>query len=171
MGFSKRTYRSLRDLVRDLRAVLSRRRQMGPLMRGESLDAAFRERLMLAVTAVNGCRYCSFVHARQALVAGLSGSEIEALGQGIAEGSPPDQAPALLYAQHWAEADGRPDPTAREQIVQRYGEQTTEAIELAMRVIRMANLMGNTFDLVLYRISFGRWDVDRPPRMGRHMSA
>jgi hypothetical protein len=27
---------------------------------------AFRERLMLAVTVVNGCRYCSYFHARQA---------------------------------------------------------------------------------------------------------
>lgn len=31
---------------------------------------------MLAVTQVNGCRYCSYVHARMALQAGLSEQEI-----------------------------------------------------------------------------------------------
>ena len=39
----------------------------------------FRERLMLAVTAVNGCRYCSYAHTRAALKGGLSREEISGL--------------------------------------------------------------------------------------------
>ena len=141
----------------DFRAIMSRRGEIRPLMRGAVIDAAFRERLMLAVTQVNGCRYCAYGHARQALAEGISAEEVEALGQGMFEGSPAEEAPALLYAQHWAEADGKPDPAVREQMVERYGEQVTEAMELALRMIRMGNLVGNTWDYVVYRVSFGRW--------------
>jgi hypothetical protein len=65
--------------------------------------------------------------------------------------------PALLYAKHWAESDGTPDLETRKQIVEIYGEETTKSMELAMRMIRMGNLMGNTWDYILYRISFGHW--------------
>ena len=134
-------------------------------MRGGSLDPAFRERLMLAVTAVNGCRYCSYFHARQALVVGISAQEADALAAGVMDGCPPEQLPAVLYAQHWAESDGRPDPAARQRIVELYGSGTTEAIELVLHTIRMGNMAGNTFDYLLYRLSFGRWNVDRAPRV------
>lgn len=126
-------------------------------MRGEDLDHAFRERLMLVVTGVNECRYCSYVHAREALAAGVPSDQIEALAAGALEGSPVHEAPALLYAQHWAEAEGRPDPETRQRVLERYGEQRVESVEAILRMIRMANLLGNTVDYLLYRVSFGRW--------------
>ncbi len=42
----------------------------------ELIPAAFRERLMMVVTEVNGCRYCSYMHARLALSAGASQEEL-----------------------------------------------------------------------------------------------
>lgn len=163
--FKRRLYPSLGDFAADLRATTGRPRQMRAVMRGANLDPAFRERLMLAVTAVNGCRYCSYYHARQALVVGITPEEAEALAAGVLDACPPEQAPAVLYAQHWAENDGRPDPAARARIVELYGSETTEAIELVLHTIRMGNMAGNTFDYVLYRLSFGRWDIDRNPRL------
>jgi hypothetical protein len=71
-------------------------------------------------------------------------------------GSPPEQLPALLYAQHWAETNANPDPETRQCVLEQYGEETLQAIELALRMIRMGNLMGNSWDYLLYRISFGR---------------
>lgn len=155
-GFKRRHYRRLREIVADVRAILRRRNQMRELMRGETLSAQFRERLMLVVTEVNACRYCSYYHAKQALVEGLSAEEIQALTQGEFEASPPEERPAMLYAQHWAEADGEPDPAAWERLVALYGRKHAEAIDLALRVIRVGNLSGNTFDYLLYLISFGR---------------
>jgi len=155
--FNRRIYHSLSEPVVDLRAIVSRRKEIRSLMRGNTIDPAFRERLMLVVTEVNGCRYCSYAHARQALAVGISQEEIATLGQGMFAGSPPEEVPALLYAQHWAEANGEPDPAPREQVVAQYGEQVTGAIELTLRMIRMGNLLGNTWDYILYRVSFGRW--------------
>jgi AhpD family alkylhydroperoxidase len=111
---------------------------------------------MLVVTAVNRCRYCSYAHAREALSTGISQVEIEALASGMFEGSPPEEVPALLYAQHWAEMNGEPETSVREQVVERYGERVVEMMELALRMIRAGNLSGNTFDYLLHRVSFGR---------------
>lgn len=152
--FRRRIYRSLGDVLGDRRAILSQRDLLRSTMRG-GLDPAFRDRLMLVVTAVNDCRYCSYVHARQALSKGISAEEIDRLGETTFEGSPPDEVPALLYAQHWAEADGDPDPEVRASVERRYGADDLERIELVMRMMRMANLLGNTFDYVLFRLSFG----------------
>jgi len=153
--FKRRIYHSLGDILSDTRVIMSHRDLIRSTMRG-ALDAAFRERLMLVVTGVNGCRYCSYAHARQALSEGISEKEIEMLGERAFHGSPTEEVPALLYAQHWAEADGKPDPAVRASVVERYGEETIQRIEIVLRMIRMGNLLGNTFDYILYRISFGR---------------
>lgn len=155
--FRRRIYHSLGEMLADFRAAMSQREALRSAMRGEGLDPALRERLMLVVTGVNGCRYCSYVHAREALAEGISQDEIQALGESMFEGSPPREVPALLYAQHWAETDGRPDPAVREQIRQQYGIEVLERIEAVLLVIRVGNLMGNTMDYILYRASFGRW--------------
>jgi AhpD family alkylhydroperoxidase len=149
----RRTYRSPTELFRDLWAILRRSPQVSHMMRGRSLDAAFRERLMLAVTQVNNCRYCAYAHTRMALSEGVSAEEIEALGRGSYEGAPEAERPALRYAQHWAASDGRPDPQAAQDLRQRYGDDQAAAIELALRLIRVGNLLGNTWDVV--RIGFG----------------
>ncbi len=155
-AFNRRIYYSPAAFAGDLRAITARSDQMKELMRGDIIDAAFRERLMLAVTAVNGCRYCSWAHARQALVTGITGDEVKALLTGEVADSPDEELPALLYAQHWAESGGQPEPVARVHLVETYNEATVQAIELALRTIQWGHLSGNTFDYILYRLSFGR---------------
>ena len=133
------------------------RKRIKKLKSGETIDRAFRERLMLAVTEVNGCRYCAYAHARMALSAGLTQTDIDALAEGSLRGSPPEQIPALLYAQHWAETDAKPDSEARQRVLETYGQSKTEAMEILLRMIRVANLLGNTWDYLMHRVSFSRW--------------
>ena len=111
---------------------------------------------MLAVTAVNGCRYCSWFHTRQALKGGITTEEIRSLLEGNVADCPLDEAVALVYAHHWAESDAHPDPEAIQILQQTYGPQRTEAIHLILRMIRMANLLGNSWNYLIYRISLGR---------------
>ena len=75
--------------------------------------------------------------------------------------APERELPALLYAQHWAEANAQPDPAARAKLVETYGDDTARAIEYILRMIRVGNLSGNTFDFILYRLSFGRLGLPR----------
>jgi len=154
--FKRRYYHKLREIFRDTTAIIKQRKQIKLLMRSGLISHAFRERIMLTVTEVNGCRYCQYAHAKMALDAGLDSTEIEALSSGMFHNCPPEEVPGLLYAQHWAEANGNPDSSTRKHMIETYGVEKTQLMELAMRMIRMGNLLGNTWDYVLYRISFGK---------------
>ena len=113
---------------------------------------------MLAVTEVNLCRYCRTFHVGQAKEAGIPLDEItEYLKGTIPEEVPEEQKLAVCYAQHWAETDANPDPDYIEQVREVYGEDGSQAINMILRMIRMGNLLGNTWDYFLYRISFGSW--------------
>ena len=111
---------------------------------------------MLAVTSVEGCRYCSYLHSKLALKGGISQEEIEKLLSGDVGGCPEEEALAILYAQHWAESDAHPDPEATSKLRQAYSVEKVEALHLILRMIRLGNLLGNTWDYLLYRISFGK---------------
>ena len=111
---------------------------------------------MLAVTSVEGCRYCSYFHSKLALKGGMNQEEIRQLLSGDFKGCPEEEALAVLYAQHWAESNARPDPGAVEKLKETYGSEKAEAIHLMLRMIRLGNLLGNTWDYLLYRISFGK---------------
>lgn len=156
--FKKRTYKNLGEMIADMRMMRRNRQEIRSLMGGGVISPAFRERIMLAVTAVNGCRYCSFFHSKQALTKGITSEEIRKMAEGLFDGCPEEEIPALLYAQHWAETRGNPDEAARTKILEIYGEEKTRAIEFAIRMITAGNLMGNTFDYFLHKLSFGLWD-------------
>jgi AhpD family alkylhydroperoxidase len=155
-GFRRRTYRSFAQFRADVAFVGANARKLRPAPPGGRLDPAFRERLMLAVTAVNRCRYCAYVHGQAAVQAGLSREETRRLLSGVVGDCPDEDIPALAYAQHWAEADGNPEPEAQQELAACYGVETAEQIEIALRMIRVGNLAGNTFDALLYFLSGGR---------------
>ena len=112
---------------------------------------------MLAVTSVEGCRYCSYFHSKLALKGGIKQGEIGKLLSGDFKDCPEDEVLAILYAQHWAESNAHPDPEAARKIQDTYGSEKADAIHLMLRMIRLGNLLGNTWDYLLYRISFGNW--------------
>ena len=81
-NYQRRYYRRPAELAHDLRALLRERSGIKALRRGAPIDRAFQERLMLAETEVNGCRYCAYAHARMALAAGVSRADVDALAGG-----------------------------------------------------------------------------------------
>ena len=156
MKFKKRTYDNLKDFFSDLWFPIKNRGRLREITKKKVISPAFRERLMLAVSMVNGCRYCSYFHSKQALKSGVSQEEINQLISGDVANCPEDEAIGIIYAQHWAESDTRPDPETVQRVQQAYGVEKTEAIHLMLRMIRMGNLLGNSWDYFLYRISFGK---------------
>jgi AhpD family alkylhydroperoxidase len=158
--FPRRLYASFSDFWQDIRFVMQNRQTVKIAMHGDMISKKFQERLMLMVTEVNGCRYCSYYHAKEALKAGISNDELAALMEGsIPKDTPKDEIPALLFAQYWAEVDAKPDPEIQQKFVNTYGAKKSEAIAVILRMIRVGNLSGNLWDYILYRISFGRWGL------------
>ena len=156
MRFRKRTYSSLNELVKDLISPLRNRKQLREIKNKGLLSPAFRERLMLAVISVEGCRYCSYFHSRLALKGGMTREEVGKLLSGDVQGCPEEEYIAILYAQHWAESDAHPDPDAVQRLQETYGQEKADAIHLMLRMIRLGNLLGNTWDYVVFRASFGK---------------
>ncbi len=130
-------------------------RNIKPLKRAKKdglLRQAFIERIMLAVTEVNGCEMCSYAHTNWALEAGLSGEEIEQLLAGSADGTPPDELPAILFAQHYADQKGRADKEAWERVMEIYGPDKALGILGAVREIMIGNVYGAAFSAFSSRL-------------------
>ena len=155
-AFRRRYYRSAGQFVGHMRHLIARRQALRAATRDRLVSFAFRERLMLAVTQVNECRYCARYHLHEASKAGLSEAEARTLLEGNLAAAPAEELPALLFAQQWAEQNGRPDRAAYESLVAIYGGERAAAIESVLHVIRAGNLLGNTADYWLFRFSGGR---------------
>ena len=154
---SKKVYGSWRVLFVDMRFLMKNWKLIGKVMGGEMVPRPLRERLMLAVTAVYGCRYCSWLHTREALRSGIEKEEIAALLVGSVDNCPEDEAIALIYAQHWADYDGNPDTEATRRLEKVYGAEKAKAINLILHMNRLGNLFGTSWDRFLCKASFGRW--------------
>ena len=165
-GFKKRTYRNLREFLQDLGFIFKNRKRIRAIVGSESLSPAFRERMMLAVTQVNDCRYCARFHTKAALAEGISREEVDAILNGAFKDCPSDQLAGILYAEHWAEMLGAPDAEVRDKLIAAYGQNMASDIDILLRLIKTGNLTGNTVDHWLYRISFGKWGLPRAARTG-----
>ena len=117
--FNRNIY-TFKTFRQDLKFMLSHRKLIKKTM--QDLDHAFVEKIMTVVTAVNGCRYCSWFHARQAVSSGISPEEVQRMMklQFQADASE-DELMALLFAQHYAETQRQPSPEMTEKLVAAYG--------------------------------------------------
>ena len=105
---------------------------------GNSLDPRTRERVILAVTEVNGCRYCAWIH----------GSWQDFLGEGINRAEA-EQA-VLTYARACAEAGKPLDPTP---LTAQLGSAGVRELRATVAQIEVSNLVGNTVDGLLARLT------------------
>jgi AhpD family alkylhydroperoxidase len=138
-SFQKRIY-TARSFSSDMRDVIQHFPQMRETMRSRRVSRAFIEKIMLVISQVNGCRYCSYFHTRMALTSGVDEVEIEKLMALETGDFPPEQAVALAFAQHYAESGCCPDPEAEERFRSYYGLQVSGDMMNVMRMIKMGNL-------------------------------
>lgn len=106
------------------------------------VSSEFVERLQLAVTEVNGCPACSYQHTKMALRQGMSNEEISSFLSGGDEFIKPEEAKAIMFAQHFAESRGYPKKYAYEAIIKEYGEKKAQIIMSAVQVMIAGNIYG-----------------------------
>jgi hypothetical protein len=103
---------------------------------GRGIDARTRERINVEVTDVNGCRYSAWIHdAWQAF---------------LGPGPLPPEERLLAFARASAEAGHPIDPSGLEQLV---GPDRVASVRATVAQIELANLVGNTFDGLLARLT------------------
>jgi AhpD family alkylhydroperoxidase len=106
------------------------------------VDPHFVERLQLAVTEVNGCAACSYQHTKMALSQGMSNEEISSFLSGGGDFIRPEEAKAIMFAQHFADTRGYPTKYAYDVIVKEYGEKEARIILSAAQVMIAGNMYG-----------------------------
>jgi len=122
-------------------------------MRTRRVSKSLEEKIMLATTGVNGCKFCSRYHVRAALKEGIAQKEInEILKMDFNEDIDESESTAILFAQHYAETDGNPEKESLERVHQIYGMEKAVDILLFLRLIYFGNLMGNTYEAFLSRL-------------------
>lgn len=150
--FSKRIY-YLPTLTADVKHIFDNMDALRSAARSGRVSRAFAEKIMMVVTSVNGCRYCSYGHSRAALAVGIPEAELQKLMALDLGNFPESEVVALTFAQHYAESCCNPDPATWTRLTSYYGEETANDIVVYLRMITFGNLLGNTFDALLSRFS------------------
>ena len=119
-----------------------------------STSRALREKVMLAVTSVNDCRYCSYVHTRLALANAVDLDELQQLLDSGTFGNVDERdAVAILFAQHFADTARQPSDAARAALAREFNTYQRLEIMAYIHAIYFANLSANSADVWLARLS------------------
>ena len=116
------------------------------------VDKRLVKRLQLAVIEVNGCAACSYQHTQMALKEGMSNEEISSFLSGGSEFTKPEEAKAIMFAQHFADTRGFPKKYAYDSIVEEYGKKKASIILSASQIMIAGNMYGIPFSAFLSRL-------------------
>lgn len=150
--FTRKIY-TTRILFNDLGFLIISFPRIISALNNKKIGKIFMEKIMTVVTAVNGCRYCEWFHAKQAVSCGITEDEVKnMLNLQFKTDASDFEMLGLLYAQHYAETNRNPDKEMTDKLFNFYGTKTANHIILMIRMIFFGNLSGNTFDAFLSRL-------------------
>lgn len=150
--FAKRTFTLPLLATSTLAALRSAPTLIQGLVR-PSTSAALREKVMLAVTSVNDCRYCSWVHTGLALENGVDMDELHHVLQGSQFGDlNGKEAVAVLFGKHFADTSRQPTAEAEDALRRAWNDTERAEIMAYIHAIYFANLSGNSADAWLARL-------------------
>jgi AhpD family alkylhydroperoxidase len=151
-AFAKRTF-TLPLLLRSSAALVWYSPVRAISLVRPATSRALREKVMLGVTSVNDCRWCSWLHSGIALAHGVDLEELKSLLEPGTFGALDDrEGTAVLFAQHFAETLRRPTPAARRALARQFTWWQRTEIMAWIHFIYFANLAGNSADAWLARL-------------------
>lgn len=118
----------------------------------KAISKDLQQKILLAVTQVNGCRYCSYLHAKHALESGMSEDEIKTLLEGEVGKVESEESKALMFAQHYAETRANPDTSSVQKLYDTYGKEKADDIIRVIQKIMTGNTHGIAVDLLQSRL-------------------
>jgi AhpD family alkylhydroperoxidase len=140
-----RRFTSPQDALTDALRVVRTAPDLWRAYRGQ-LTPARREAVMVAVSKVNACAGCTWVHQRWALHAGISPTDLDAIGAGDLTAVDPVTRAAVVYATERAERGFRSpvDPDVAAIALARLGRPQLRQVDAVARLMTFANLTLNT---------------------------
>jgi AhpD family alkylhydroperoxidase len=155
--FAKRTF-TMPLLLRSFGAAVLYMPVMWIALVKPATSRALREKVVIGVTSVNDCRWCSWLHTGIALRHGVNLDELQSLlGSGTFATVDEREATAILFAQHFADTLRHPTPAARLALAKQFTPYQRMEIMAWIHFIYFTNLSGNSADAWLAR--FRGWKV------------
>ncbi len=150
--FAKRTF-TLPLLAASLGATLRSAPTLLKALAQPATSPALREKVMLAVTSVNDCRYCNWVHTGLALENGVDPAALQDFLDRATFGELQErEAVAVLFGKHFADTLRQPTGAAEAALAQRWNASERAEIMAYIHAIYFANLSGNSTDAWLARL-------------------
>lgn len=110
------------------------------------------EKILMVISVANDCKYCIWLDVKLAEKRGIPSSEIQKmLNLKLDSDLPEQELKALVYAQHYAESNGRPNKKMTENLYDFYGKTEAEKIQLTIRAEMFGNLYFNTWKAAISR--------------------
>jgi AhpD family alkylhydroperoxidase len=155
--FAKRTF-TLPLLLRSFGALVLYAPVRWLALVKPATSRSLREKVILGVTSVNNCRWCSWLHTGIALQQGTNLEELQTLLSAGTLGAVAErEATAILFAQHFADTRRHPTPAARLALAKQFTPYQRLEIMAWIHFIYFANLSGNSADAWLAR--FRGWKI------------
>jgi len=155
--FAKRTF-TMPLLVRSFGALVLYMPVRWISLVKPATSRALREKVILGVTSVNDCRWCSWLHSGIALKHGVNLDELKSMLDSGTFGTVDErEATAILFGQHFAETIRKPTPAARRALAKQFTPWQRQEIMAWIHFIYFSNLAGNSADAWLAR--FRGWKV------------
>mgnify|MGYP002639505340 CR=1 FL=1 len=116
----------------------------------------FKERIMLAVTEVNGCELCSYVHTKISLSSGMDSNEIKTILNGNKDDIPENELVGVLFGEYYAFSHELPEKAMVNRLIEEYGRDKAKIICAILGMITLTNSMGISMGLFKERLMFKR---------------
>ncbi len=160
--FAKRTF-PLPLLARSLAAATVYSPVLLVALARPATSRALREKVMLAVSSVNDCHYCNWVHTELALANGVDLDELhQVLDQGTFGQVGSRDATAILFAQHFAATARQPTADARAALAREFTAYQRAEIMAYIHGIYFLSLSGNSYNAWLARFAGRKVEAGHP---------
>lgn len=151
-GFRKRTM-TARQLAGSAASLAPEVGAIYRIWARHAIDPGFREELMLAVSRLNDCRFCTWGHQEWAQMNGISDDELARIEQLDPSGFDRRKWLAITYVRALVEGNfRRVTPELRRAMQHKYSPREIRDIELIARVMDIGNRGSNTFDAMRSRL-------------------
>lgn len=134
------------------RTFITNLRSIFKTLISKRISGIFKEKLLLTITAVNKCRYCTMVHTRISQKMGMSREDIKKIFVFNFSELEDDELEAIMFAHHYAESGQKPSKQATKELLSSYDKEKARDIFNYIILITYGNLMGNTIESFESRI-------------------
>lgn len=148
--FRKRIYTHSQQLLEDFRALWDHPEDLWALRQGR-IDPVLASKLMLVVIGAQGGSSGARVR-EYALEQGLSQQAVSSLSRGELIHATVEEAPMLVFAQHYAERGGLPDPDMLKRLAENYSPEMVRDVITYLRLVTFVNMAVGTFDALISRL-------------------